>query len=65
MNRKKIRVQPTAISRRKERGITKGGGRIQAGRPAKEEATNGNKTAKRKHNLGLSIKKNQPNAKPH
>lgn len=65
MNRKKIRVQPTAISRRKERGITKGGGRIQSGRPAKEEATTAKKTTKRKHNLGLSIKTNRPNAKPH
>lgn len=65
---KKIRVQPTSLTRRKERGISKGGGRIQSGRPANTEKmlTSKKKSTartKRKHNLSLSIENNTPSAK--
>lgn len=67
---KKIRVQPTSLTRRKERGISKGGGRIQSGRPANTEKMltfkkKSTARTKRKHNLSLSIENNTPSAKLH
>lgn len=64
MKTKTIRVQPASISRRKARGISKGGKRIQSGRPSTIEVGNA-KGRKREHNLALNIKKNRPNAKLH
>jgi len=60
-----IRVQPTAISRRKKRaGLTSGSRRIQAGRPTNVES--GKSSArKRQRCLSLNINANKPNAKPH
>ncbi|XP_031327708.1 uncharacterized protein LOC116158967 [Photinus pyralis] len=60
---RKIGVQATAISRRKLRpGLTSGAKRRQAGRPS---ALENNQTKKRRHNLGLNITHNRPNAKSH
>lgn len=56
---KKIKVQPTSISRRKNRDISKGNNRIQSGRPANTE------NKKRAHCLSQSISLNRPNAKKH
>lgn len=53
---RKIGVQPTSVSRRKDRGISKGKGRIQSGRDVRK---------KKQHNLSENINKNQPNAKKH
>jgi len=66
---KKIRVQPTSVSRRKKRDVSKGRGRIQSGRRTTLEdrrkiRIKRNK-GKRKHNLGQSVKDNTPNAKFH
>ncbi|KAJ8985439.1 hypothetical protein NQ317_017071 [Molorchus minor] len=55
---RKIRVQPTSISRRKNKALPQSG-RIQAGRPSKNEKL------KRKHSLGSNISHNLPNAKLH
>lgn len=55
---RKIRVQPTSISRRKNKALPQSG-RIQAGRPSKIEKL------KRKHSLGNNISQNLPNAKLH
>lgn len=55
-----IRVQPTTIARRRPH-ITKGTKRLLAGRPAIGEAV----IKKRKRNLGLNVKLNQPNAMSH
>lgn len=57
---RKIKVQPTSISRRKDRGIS--GGRIQAGRPTKLESQ---RAKKRHHNIAFNIKNNEPCAKKH
>lgn len=57
---RKIKVQPTSISRRKARGIS--GGRIQAGRPTKLELQG---TKKRPHNIAFNIENNLQCAKKH
>lgn len=54
---RKIKIQSTALSRRKNRGIRKTKSRIQAGRPSKTEGT------KRKHSLGQNILLNVRNAR--
>lgn len=60
---RKIGVQATAISRRKVRpGLTSGAKRLQAGRPSALETA---RAKKRRHNLGLNITDNRPNAKSH
>lgn len=51
---RKIRVQPTSISRRKNKALPQSE-RIQAGGPSKNEKL------KRKHNLGNNISHNLPN----
>lgn len=56
MKTKTIRIQPASISRRKARGISKGGKRIQSGRPSTIEVGNA-KGRKGEHNLALNIKK--------
>lgn len=56
-----IKIQPTYLARRSA-GITRGSKRIAAGRPAN---CSGTSLKKRKHNLSLSINKNEPNAKKH
>lgn len=59
---RKIKVQPTAISRRKQHeGLSCGSRRIQSGRPSKTETTR----KKRTRNLIRNIAQNQPNAKGH
>ena len=55
---RKINVQSTALSRRKDRGIGKTKSRIQAGRPSNTEHR-----TKRKHDLGHNIKMNVHNAR--
>lgn len=55
---RKIKVQSTSISRRKERGIGKSKSRVQAGRPSNKE-----RITKRKHDLGQNIKMNVNNAR--
>lgn len=66
---KNIKVQPTSISRRKNRGLPKGHKRIQAGRPSNSEnKLDKEKKAKKKkrmHNLGQNIEDNKPSAKIH
>lgn len=57
---RKIHVQPTSISRRKERGLPCSG-RIQSGRPAKSETVK----RKRVHNIASNIDDNEPPAKKH
>ncbi|KAL5246125.1 hypothetical protein ACI65C_013533 [Semiaphis heraclei] len=56
-----IRVQPTAINRRKP-GITRGSKRLPLGRPMNTDI---NRKKKRKRNLGENVQKNVPNAKSH
>lgn len=58
---RKIKVQSTALSRRRDRGIGKTKSRIQAGRPSNTERTTTSK--KRKHDLGQNIKMNVRNAR--
>ncbi|XP_064461794.1 uncharacterized protein LOC135371754 [Ornithodoros turicata] len=58
----KIKVQPTAIARRRE-GVTKGSRRIPAGRPSKETVPR--RTKKRRHTLSSSVRDNVPHAKLH
>lgn len=58
---RKIHVQPTAVSRRKERGLI-GNSRIQSGRPSKLEEK---KKRRKPHNISLSIEKNESSAKKH
>lgn len=58
---RKIKVQSTALSRRKDRGIRKTKSRIQAGRPSNAERTTTSR--KRKHDLGKNIKINVQNAR--
>lgn len=60
--RQQIKVQPTAISRRRP-GVTRGSKRIPSGRPPTTIAKNKNK--KRLHNLNQNINKNQMNATYH
>lgn len=60
--RQQIKVQPTAISRRRP-GVTRGSKRIPSGRPPTSVAKNKNK--KRLHNLNQNISKNQMNATYH
>lgn len=64
---KNIKVQPTSISRRKNRGLPKGAMRIQAGRPSNSEnnLNKQKKTKKRMHNLAQNIEDNNPSAKIH
>lgn len=59
---RKIKVQPTSIARRKERGLPCSA-RIQSGRPAKSEK----KSMKRKrvHSIATNIENNEPPAKKH
>ncbi|XP_064475536.1 uncharacterized protein LOC135389412 [Ornithodoros turicata] len=57
----RIRVQPTAISRRRT-GVTRGSRRIPAGRPTSELPS---KRQKRLHKIGLAIQANVPPAKSH
>ena len=57
-----IRVQPTALSRRRP-AVTRGSRRIAAGRPPLSAAAYLRK--KRARALSFNIGKNQPNAKPH
>lgn len=59
--RGKIKVQPTAISRRRQ-GLTKGSRKVPSGRPPKSEKL---KIKKRIHNLNHNIIKNQMNATYH
>lgn len=56
-----IKVQPTSIARRRP-GVSRGAGRVPAGRPAKSSASN---KTKRPHTLQLSIKDGVPHAKSH
>lgn len=66
--KKRIPVQPTSISRRKRASLSKGAGRIQAGRPSNLELNrNGKivKRSKRKHQLSVNVAANLPNAKGH
>lgn len=56
-----IRVQPTAVSRRKP-GVTRGSKRLAAGRPL---GTSSARRAKRRRCLAHSILNNVPNAKSH
>ena len=58
---KKIKVQPTALSRRRL-GLPRGSSCLPAGRPAKGIM---NKRAKRSRSLAENIKLDQPNAKGH
>lgn len=58
----KIRVQPTAISRRRV-GSPRGSNRVAAGRPRKQ-ATH-KRTPKRIHNLSVNVDLNVPHAKSH
>ncbi|XP_064454590.1 uncharacterized protein LOC135365803 [Ornithodoros turicata] len=58
----KIRVQPTAIARRRG-GVTRGSKRIPAGRPPKEPARK--RAKKLGHTISSSIRKNVPHAKQH
>lgn len=51
---RKIKVQPTALSRRSQ-GVKRGSQRMQSGRPAK----------KRSHSLASNINENKPSAKIH
>jgi len=60
--RQQIKVQPTAISRRRP-GVTRGSKRIRSGRPPTTIAKNKNK--KRLHNLNQNINQNQMNATYH
>lgn len=60
--RQQIKVQPTAISRRRS-GVTRGSKRISSGRPPTTIAKNKNK--KRLHNLNQNISQNQMNATYH
>jgi len=60
-NRATIKVQPTAINRRKL-GITRGSKRLPVGRPLNTDI---NRKKKRKRNLGENVQKNVPNAKSH
>lgn len=60
-NMKKIKVQPTSISRRRP-GVTKSTSRIPSGRPPTLIPSKG---TKRKRSLKESIKENRPNAKSH
>ncbi|KAL4113243.1 hypothetical protein QTP88_016902 [Uroleucon formosanum] len=60
--KQQIKVQPTAISRRKP-GVTRGSKRIPSGRSPTTIAKNKNK--KRLHNLNQNINKNQMNATYH
>nr|CAI5848369.1 unnamed protein product [Callosobruchus analis] len=55
---KRIKVQPTSIARKKDRGLSRGSNRIQAGRPSEAE-----RKRRRKHDLSDNIRRNQPNAK--
>ena len=57
---RKIRVQPTSVARRKDRGL-QGSSRIQSGRPTKLEK----KKSVRPHNISINIEKNQASAKKH
>ncbi|KAH6946591.1 hypothetical protein HPB50_014147 [Hyalomma asiaticum] len=56
-----IKVQPTSIARRRT-GVTRGSGRVPAGRPSKRLAI---KKTKRAHALHLSVKDGVPHAKSH
>lgn len=56
-----IRVQPTALARRKA-GVTKGSKRLPSGRPPSCETRS---TFKRKRDLASNVRKNVPNAKSH
>lgn len=60
--RQQIKVQPTAISRRRQ-GVTRGSKRIPSGRPPTTDAKNKNK--KRLHNLNQNINENKMNATYH
>lgn len=63
---RKIRVQPTSIARRKNRGLPKSNNRIQAGRPTNmEQKSKQVRPTKRIHNLSKNILENKPNAKIH
>lgn len=57
-----IRVQPTALSRRRV-GITRGSKRRPSGRPASGEPPK--KRPKKKHNLSQNVEKVQPHAIKH
>lgn len=59
--RGQIKVQPTAISRRRQ-GLTRGSRKVPSGRPPKAEKC---KIKKRIHNLNHNITKNQMNATYH
>jgi hypothetical protein len=61
---RKIRVQPTAISRRRD-GVSRGSRRIAAGRPPTSTAAVAAKIKKRSHKLSLSINANVAHAKGH
>lgn len=57
-----VKVQTTSISRRRP-GVTKGSKRLPIGRPAHGKTSKNRK--KRKRNLALAVKCNQPDAKSH
>jgi len=61
-HRAAIRVQPTAVNRRRP-GITRGSKRLPAGRPPKSEKRT--RPSKRPRNLQMNVDANQPNAKSH
>jgi hypothetical protein len=61
---RKIRVQPTAISRRRD-GVSRGSRRIAAGRPPTRTVAVAAKIKKRSHKLSLSINANVAHAKGH
>ncbi|KAG0444722.1 hypothetical protein HPB47_013458 [Ixodes persulcatus] len=58
---RRIKVQPTGIARRRP-GISRGAGRVPAGRPSKGPGT---KKTKRAHALHLSVKSGVPHVKSH
>lgn len=57
-----IKVQPTAISRRRD-GLTRGAKRVPAGRPVAQPSTK--RPRKRLHNLSANVKSNVSHAKSH
>lgn len=61
---RRIKVQPTSIARRVERGLHAGSRAIQAGRPSSAEKLR-RKVTKKKRSIISNILANQPNAKSH
>ncbi|CAG9818939.1 unnamed protein product [Phaedon cochleariae] len=59
---RRIKVQPTSIARRAERGLHAGSRTIQAGRPSNAEKL---RRTKKKRSIISNILANQPNAKSH